>query len=163
MRDQGVKPPFHHPPILACGLALLIAACAMLLSAAGAQAAARRGAVLVKDINPGRDGSSGNKGGHLTNVAGVVYMSADDGVHGYELWKSDGTRKGTRMVKDIRPGRASSSPYALTAVDGTLYFSADDGVHGFELWRSDGTAGGPGWSRTSTPAASPAASARAWP
>ena len=47
----------HRSPMLACGLALLIAAGGMLLSTSGAQAAAHRGAVLVKDINPGRNAS----------------------------------------------------------------------------------------------------------
>ena len=33
--DHGVKPSFHRPPMLACGLALLIAACGMLVSTSG--------------------------------------------------------------------------------------------------------------------------------
>ena len=41
-----------------------------------------------------------------------------------ELWKSDGTASGTVMVKDIRSGSGSSSPYRLTAVGNTLYFRA---------------------------------------
>ena len=44
-------------------------------------------------------------GGQLTNVSGTLYFSADDGRHGQELWRSDGTARGTRMVKDINPGR----------------------------------------------------------
>src|SRR5512132_817802 len=152
MRDHGVKPSFHHPPILACGLALLIAACAMLLSAAGAQAAARRGAVLVKDINPGHspsitaiycgDCEPPYNGGELTGVRGTLYFSAKDGKHGFELWRSDGTRQGTRMVKDINPGKGWSDLSGITAVNRIIYFTADDGVHGAELWRSDGTAKG---------------------
>jgi ELWxxDGT repeat protein len=31
-----------------------------------------------------------------------VYFSADGGVHGRELWSSDGTTAGTRTVHDIR-------------------------------------------------------------
>jgi ELWxxDGT repeat protein len=45
-----------------------------------------------------------------------------------------------RLVKDINPGSASSSPIELTAVGNTLYFTADDGNNGFQLWRSNGTA-----------------------
>ena len=82
----------------------------------------------------------------LTAVGEVVYFSANDGLHGRELWTSDGTRRGTRMVKEIDPRRGSSTfrhqPTALVAVGDTLYFSADDSVHGHELWRSDGTAAG---------------------
>ncbi len=138
--------------MLGCGLALLIAAGVMLLSTSGAQAARHRGAVLVKDINPGRSASitaiyCGDceppyNGGELTDVRGTLYFSANDGKHGFELWRSDGTARGTRMVKDINPGRGWSDLSGITAVNRIIYFSADDGVHGAELWRSDGTARG---------------------
>jgi ELWxxDGT repeat protein len=72
-------------------------------------------------------------------VGDELFFSADDGAHGYELWKSDGPVFDTRLVRDIRPGVAGSNPYALTNVNGTLFFMANDGVHGTELWRSDGT------------------------
>ena len=147
-----MKPSFHRPPILASGLALLIAACGMLVSTPGAQAAGHRGAVLVKDINPGRSPSittngGGNcgciyNGGDLTDVRGTLYFSANDGKHGFELWRSDGTGRGTRMVKDINPGRGGSDFSGITAVNRIIYFTADDGTHGAELWRSDGTTRG---------------------
>ena len=152
MDTTQVKPSLHRPAILAWGLALLLAAGAMLLSASGAQAAAHRGAVLVKDINPGRSPSvtaiycgecnSPYNGGDLTDVHGTLYFSAKDGKHGFELWRSDGTRQGTRMVKDINPGKGWSNLSGITAVNRIIYFTADDGVHGAELWRSDGTARG---------------------
>ena len=76
---------------------------------------------------------------YLTNVNGVLFFSASDGVNGEELWKSDGTVAGTVMVKDIVPGGTSGSyPRNLTNVNGVLYFVADYGG----LWKSDGTAAG---------------------
>lgn len=75
---------------------------------------------------------------------GRVYFSACTPEHGCELWRSDGSEAGTQLVRDIRPGVASSQPFAFGS-DGSgqfVYFSADDGSHGRELWRSDGSAAG---------------------
>jgi trimeric autotransporter adhesin len=106
----------------------------------------RKGTKLVRDIKPGTGNMTNGwywSPVGLTNVGGTLFFRADDGTHGRELWRSDGTRSGTKLVRDIYPG-ASSDPYELTDVAGTLFFSATDGraAHGRELWRSDGTAAG---------------------
>ncbi len=98
---------------------------------------------LVKDINTGtvepEDGPSS-----LTPDGGRVFYVDDDGIHGRELWVSDGTPEGTYLVKDIRPGpEGSFDPWPqLTAVGDRLFFYADDGASGWELWVSDGTSKG---------------------
>ncbi|GEP46077.1 putative Ig domain-containing protein [Brevifollis gellanilyticus] len=65
---------------------------------------------------------------------------------GRELWVTDGTAAGTKVVKDIISGGQSSiddgQPAYLTVVGNALYFVADDDVNGRELWKSDGTPGG---------------------
>src|SRR5215204_4354715 len=115
-----------------------------------------RGTKLVKDINPaapapintackGRKSCVGSSWVDDITVVGKtaagrrIYFTAIDGKHGLELWKSDGTAKGTKLVKDIKPSKADSNPDQLTAFKGRLLFSADDGVHGTEMWRSNGT------------------------
>jgi ELWxxDGT repeat protein len=55
--------------------------------------------VPVKDIDPDDGYYSGPSG--LTDVAGTLFFAADDGTHGQELWKSDGTKSGTVQVRDI--------------------------------------------------------------
>jgi ELWxxDGT repeat protein len=77
-----------------------------------------------------------------TTIGSRVFFTVNDGVHGAELWTSDGAAAGTAIVKDIDPGSTGSFPFNLTNVEGTLYFTADDGAHGVELWKSDGTAAG---------------------
>jgi ELWxxDGT repeat protein len=71
-----------------------------------------------------------------------LFFALDDGVHGQELWATDGTAAGTRLVRDIYPGANGSNILGLTAVGSVVYFSAEDGAHGQELWQSDGTAAG---------------------
>jgi ELWxxDGT repeat protein len=97
------------------------------------------GTTLVKDINPGANGSDPS---FLTNVNGTLFFTADDDAHGRELWKSDGTTGGTSLVSDIAPGPGSSGLARLTSANGTLYFTASNESSGYELWKSDGTSAG---------------------
>jgi ELWxxDGT repeat protein len=72
--------------------------------------------VLVKDIFPG---SSSSNPQSPTPMSGVLYFHADDGVHGDELWRSDGTAGGTYLLRDLDPTNATI-PSFLTAVNGAL-------------------------------------------
>jgi ELWxxDGT repeat protein len=78
----------------------------------------------------------------MVNVNGILFFDGSSGANGHELWRSDGTRAGTRIVADIDPGARSSYPKGLTNINGSLFFQATDGVHGYELWASNGTAAG---------------------
>src|ERR687897_994202 len=113
-----------------------------------------KGTTLVKDINPVKGNSNPNdKGDALTRSAEVeklyvvgktLYFRASDGKHGVELWKSDGTKKGTKLVRSINPSsaREAADISNLVALRKRLYFTANDGKHGLELWKSDGTRSG---------------------
>ena len=94
---------------------------------------------LVKDIYPG----PGQGGPSSFALAGsTVFFMAQDGVHGFELWKTDGTAAGTVLVKDILPGPESSFPQLIAFGDRVIFTTEyRDGVDG-GLWISDGTASG---------------------
>lgn len=114
------------------------------------------GTRMIKDIRPGKQGS-GMKSADcegcsdaeasppvFAGLAGrSVILWADDGLHGLEPWRSDGTAKGTRLLQDVRPGRAGSlardGDPTGAAVGDLLYFGADDARHPPSLWRTDGT------------------------
>jgi ELWxxDGT repeat protein len=95
---------------------------------------------MVADIKPGTANASSYVD-HLTTSGDYLYFTANDGIHGSELWATD-LAGNTFLVRDINPGSAASSIDLLTDFDGRLYFVADDGVHGRELWTSDGSAEG---------------------
>jgi len=72
----------------------------------------------------------------------ALFMSANDWVHGVELWVSDGTAQGTRMLGDLSGETSDAVPSVPIFINGIGYFTANDGIHGRELWRTDGTATG---------------------
>jgi ELWxxDGT repeat protein len=89
---------------------------------------------LVKDILYG-PGSSNLY--NLVNGDTTIYFTADDGKHGMEIWKSNGTKEGTSLVKNITPGTGSTYPNNMTTVHNELFFILDN-----ILWQSDGTSKG---------------------
>jgi ELWxxDGT repeat protein len=78
-------------------------------------------------------------------VAGhTAFFTADDGTHGRELWKTDGSPGGTSLVKDIRPGSDGIGTPTFTAVgDGSVMFViSEPGSGDSQLWVSDGSDAG---------------------
>lgn len=67
---------------------------------------------MVKDIYPGSSsGISGSYGGAVSGALlpnGKLIFSANDGVHGVELWASDGTEAGTSMIAEFYAGSSSA-------------------------------------------------------
>jgi ELWxxDGT repeat protein len=81
----------------------------------------------------------------LIKAGGRLLFRGLDAEHGTELWSTDGTPAGTRLVADICPGTCDSitdDEQVLPWPGGALLLPAHDGVHGDEIWFSDGTAAG---------------------
>lgn len=105
------------------------------------------GTHMVADIAPGLyPAMQGSRPAFLTVMGDTLFLYATDNVHGRELWASDGTEAGTRLVVDLNPGSAASVGMVWqppAAVNGTLFFSATDGPYAhYKLWASDGTGAG---------------------
>jgi len=77
-------------------------------------------------------------------VGATLYFLATGPYSGRELWRTDGTYEGTRLVKDIGPGGDSANINFLTNLNGALYFFAGNGSE-YGLWTSDGTEEGTVW------------------
>ena len=92
------------------------------------------------DLNPGT--SFSNPVFFTTSGSKLFFVAKTDN-EGTELWVTDGTSPGTKMVKDINPGAGSSiGNDQLMAYNGKVYFGANDGTNGKQLWVSDGTSAG---------------------
>ncbi len=97
------------------------------------------GTMMVKDINPGNNSSyywiEGFMTGNLFIIhQGELYFGCDDGVHGVEICRSDGTTEGTRLAVDATPGENSSWPLRLTSMGEKIYFTAYNDEQGRQLW-----------------------------
>lgn len=72
-----------------------------------------------------------------------IILEASIADTGNELWQSDGTTLGTKLLKDIYPGAKSSIEGSLktgsTILNNDLYFIAKDESSAGELWKTDGT------------------------
>jgi ELWxxDGT repeat protein len=111
-----------------------------------------RGTQLLKNFNaefrtqkPGATRTYLYAANQLINCNGTLYFRATDqeavadpqDSHGWELWRSDGTPEGTRMVVDLLPGPGHGvlDTGANSFIDGHLYFAGTAGRFGFEPWR----------------------------
>ncbi|WP_221393417.1 ELWxxDGT repeat protein [Dyadobacter sp. NIV53] len=75
-------------------------------------------------------------------VDGLFYFVPYDHGNGGQLWVSNGTTAGTRLVKDISTQAGNQGIRNLTAAGDIVYFTASDQAHGNELWQTDGSDAG---------------------
>src|SRR5215218_4828662 len=132
----------RHIGAMLAGSIVVAALLLVLANLAFAQSAQKKASpdlkpFLVEDIYPGATGSEPS---NLVNFKGRLLFGANHPNFGEELWKSDGTERGTKIVKDIVPGPGSSGAEDfVTIAPRTTLFRAWDAAHGEELWKTDGT------------------------
>ena len=95
---------------------------------------------LIKDINPGSEDGSPDR---FIEYKGQFLFRANTEDAGAELWISDGTEAGTRLLKDINTdpnfSDGNSNPGNFIEYDGRVFFTASAPGSGTELWVTDGT------------------------
>ena len=79
---------------------------------------------------------------YFTAANDQIFFALSDDQHGMELWTTDGTPAGTRLVKDINPTGDGLAWAPLVPFGDYVYFTASETEENFELWRSDGSAEG---------------------
>lgn len=84
------------------------------------------GTVLVKDIRPGPDGSISTTFPTIKELDGVAYFSANDGVHGDEPFRSDGTAEGTFALREIADGFDGSFFGPAGVLGDILFYSCNE-------------------------------------
>ena len=93
------------------------------------------GTTLIKDIFPGGESYTVYWPKDLTPVGNLLYFTAGTRNVNRQLWKTDGTEKGTVLVSPIPGGLSGFEPWYLMPVGSKLYFSANGGFStGRELW-----------------------------
>lgn len=148
------KPALTARPAIGAGLPILLLLAA--LSVPGASPVRAQGPVeptLVRDIDSSTaEGSSFPE--RMIELDGVAVFTAEDPLHGRELWASDATAGGTRRIADICPGACSTTFFFRWAAGGRYFFHAvpelprqPEGadpaiVPGRGLWSTDGTPDG---------------------
>ncbi len=95
---------------------------------------------ILKDIKTSFEGGSFDSyPSWLTNFDGQIFFSAVDNSGESELWSTDGTESGTRLISNIA-GIQSGNPKELTSDKYVLTYSAFTPENGRELWyTSSGT------------------------
>ncbi|MGN6267152.1 MAG: hypothetical protein ACTHM5_15845, partial [Ginsengibacter sp.] len=94
---------------------------------------------LLKDINPGIPNAFDKNSADFQISNGLLYFVADNGTSGKELWVTNGTSAGTKLLKDISTGSASTSFSQFITPGTQLIFTVVTPDYSMDLWKTDGT------------------------
>lgn len=75
-------------------------------------------------------------------VPGYFLFAADDGIHGTEPWRSDGTTSGTFLLKDLVTAGDSFFFGKAVSIGTVTFFVAQSDTEFAGLWKTDGTPAG---------------------
>ncbi len=98
------------------------------------------GTNMLKNINNAANGLGSSLPNHIISIDQTnFYFFADDGIHGNELWKSNGTTNGTILVQDFTVNGHFSVTETII-IGNVLYFGAFINVlsTGSNLYSTDG-------------------------
>lgn len=80
--------------------------------------------VLERDIN--QEAASSDPY-YAAELNGILYIAADDGIHGTELYQFDMTTSVASLVANVRPYEEGNSISQVIAFDNKIFYSAIDG------------------------------------
>ncbi|HEX7557049.1 MAG TPA: hypothetical protein VF338_10530, partial [Leptolinea sp.] len=86
----------------------------------------------VADLNEGGD----SEPAEFVPIGNALFFTADDGIHGREIFKTSPPYQSIDLVADIWQGAHGSNPRELTRLGWMLFYIANDSSS-VEIWRSD--------------------------
>ena len=94
---------------------------------------------LVKDIFPGKESGFSWTSLHLAaEMNDELYFIARDSESNGEIWKTDGTKEGTKKITNFLNGKVTK----LTPVGNQLFFLLQTPNNPLQVWKTDGTENG---------------------
>lgn len=102
------------------------------------------GTYLLKNINsshqmPSNPYDNSSFPNELTKLGDKILFYADDNIHGYEPWVTDGTMLGTHILKDLKVGEDASNPEKFYNYNNKVLFGAYGNGGTRRLYITDGT------------------------
>ena len=111
------------------------------------------GTRMVADLQPGPPAGFQNGPSHLVMLGNLLIFATEDGVHGREPWRTDGSPAGTSLLADTHPGPAGGLEFSTshlpglsalnpTTAGGRVFFGASNDDFDRVPWVTDGTSPG---------------------